>query len=733
MAIRHRRGLESDFDKSKMLQAELAITTDTKKAFITFAPNDTKQLLTSEDSNNIIALSETMAEQIESFEQLVIDKVGINDSTATLTQAYSGSKTQGLVNSLNSSIITKANQSSLDTTNSNVALKASQIDLNTEVSNRINAVANEKSERMAEISVERSRIDSFTSLASGSTTGDAELIDGRSDNGFAFTNIGGNIRNKVSKNLYLLKDNVLTSGANSRTVAIDGTNGMTKYILIKNGNASSGYFGIQGFNSAGSLVFSTLSDQLIAPGGSYVFQILSTITASNVTINNISNRTNCTVDIYSDLDTATKDVVKEVLYTQNPTAITFADAYKTPTNATINTTDNRSIKFTTTAANGLITIAPPKAIAENDYIFHRMKVKSSTNCFLGVILYAVNEGQSSFGHHLIANKEYELYFRTKKYSAAEVGALKIIYQCDTNGTVVEITNMVAVKNSLDAWFDKSDKATMKNFNSRFQVVDVNGSGNFYNFPEALDFLKKTYDVSTIPTALLIKNGYYLQYPTNIYPYAPINKGANMISIFGESRDGVVIECYNTSTTQSKVLDIGGNCTIENLTIRSLNDGTYNLGNDLIHNPYCIHNDTGMGAQSQQYMTVVKNCKLYSACHSPVGAGLHDKQIQRYENCEFISNGINSAGALYVHASVESYAVDMGVEIINCSCVSWDGTKAITLPDTYGYGALTYVDIPVTIQRTIGFTVGSDITDANFKETHQFMPYNALNNVADWNA
>lgn len=718
-------GAYADLDKTAMAIGQIALPND----HVPIARCDTdkwEELVTSESVGEIIALSEKVKVQSDGLEDLIITKTNVNDAAANLTQSWSGSKTQSEFNAINTNLSTKASQVSVD-------LKASQADLSTEVTNRTTAVANEKSERQAEIATERARINSFTTLAAGSTTGDAELIDGRTDNGVSFTNIGGNVRNKISKSLYILKDNALASGSNARTVTIDGSNGMTKYILIKNGNASSGYFGIQGFNAAGSLVFSTPSDQLIAAGGNYVFQIASTITATSININNTSSRTSCTVDVYSDLDSAAKDAVKEVLYTQNPNAITFADAYKTPTNATINTTDNRSIKFTTTAANGLITIAPPKTIAENDYIFHRMKVKASTNCFLGVILYAVNEGQSSFGYHLVANKEYELYFRTKKYSAVEVGALKIIYQCDTSGTTVEITNMVAVKNSLDAWFDKTDKLTMKNFNSTYQVVDVNGSGNFYNLPEALDFLKKTYDVNTIPTALFVKNGYYLQYPTNTYPYAPINKGANKISIFGESRDGVVIECFNTATVQSKVMDIGGECTIANMTIISNNDGTYNLGNDLTHNCYCIHNDTGIGAQTKQYYTTVKNMKLISYCHSPIGAGLHDKQIQRYEDLECISNGINSAGALYVHASVESYATNMGVEIVNYSGASLDGSKAISLPDTYGYNALLYTSIPVIIQRAIGYTTGAKITDDNFKTTHQLMPYSALNNVADWNA
>ena len=58
----------------------------------------------------------------------------------------------------------------------------------------------------SDLEVERRRIDSFTKLSEGSTTGDAELIDGRiGDNGITYTNIGGAIRNQVKD----LKDDVM--------------------------------------------------------------------------------------------------------------------------------------------------------------------------------------------------------------------------------------------------------------------------------------------------------------------------------------------------------------------------------------------------------------------------------------------------------------------------------------------------------------------------------------------
>lgn len=74
------------------------------------------------------------------------------------------------------------------------ALKATKTELSTE-----------EAERLAEIEVERQRINSFTTLAAGSTTGDAELIDARvGADGIVYANAGGAIRGQHTK----LKENL---------------------------------------------------------------------------------------------------------------------------------------------------------------------------------------------------------------------------------------------------------------------------------------------------------------------------------------------------------------------------------------------------------------------------------------------------------------------------------------------------------------------------------------------
>ena len=91
-----------------------------------------------------------------------------------------------------------------------------QAQTNAQLSNIDNKMATKE-----ELGVERKRIDNFTTLSEGSTTGDAELIDGRiGDDGVTYANIGDSIRcqnrkikngelNDGSINLNVINDNVI--------------------------------------------------------------------------------------------------------------------------------------------------------------------------------------------------------------------------------------------------------------------------------------------------------------------------------------------------------------------------------------------------------------------------------------------------------------------------------------------------------------------------------------------
>lgn len=83
------------------------------------------------------------------------------------------------------------------------------------------AVVDEKSERQAEIAVERARIDNLTHLEEGSTTGDAELQDIRvGADGTTYSNAGNAVREQVSD----LKEDITDITGARRALFISGGN-----------------------------------------------------------------------------------------------------------------------------------------------------------------------------------------------------------------------------------------------------------------------------------------------------------------------------------------------------------------------------------------------------------------------------------------------------------------------------------------------------------------------------
>lgn len=81
MAIQLRKGLEKDFKSEKMLPGEMAVTTDTRKIFATFAPGDCKRMATYED----------MEEDIREVTGDIVLKLteGVNSAIAQTEQAVS--------------------------------------------------------------------------------------------------------------------------------------------------------------------------------------------------------------------------------------------------------------------------------------------------------------------------------------------------------------------------------------------------------------------------------------------------------------------------------------------------------------------------------------------------------------------------------------------------------------------------------------------------------------------
>ena len=87
--------------------------------------------------------------------------------------------------------------------------KANKTDVNDKFS-KVNSSLEEKANN-ADLQIQKARIDNFTTLAEGSTTGDAELADGRTGaDGITYTNIGGAIRGQYN----VLKESLIKTNEN---------------------------------------------------------------------------------------------------------------------------------------------------------------------------------------------------------------------------------------------------------------------------------------------------------------------------------------------------------------------------------------------------------------------------------------------------------------------------------------------------------------------------------------
>lgn len=109
-----------------------------------------------------------------------------------------------------------------------------------EIDEQFETMENKKATRQ-EVDIERKRIDSFTKLSEGSTTGDAELIDGRiGANGMVYENIGDSIRGQLKDIHNLFKINYSSNIAdfnwlNPNTSYPSNFKNRCKIELIENG------------------------------------------------------------------------------------------------------------------------------------------------------------------------------------------------------------------------------------------------------------------------------------------------------------------------------------------------------------------------------------------------------------------------------------------------------------------------------------------------------------------
>ena len=148
-------------------------------------------------------------------------------------------------------------------------------DVNTKLNAKLDTKANE-----SDLQVERSRIDSFTKLAAGSTTGDAELIDGRvGADGLTYDNIG----NAIRKQILNVNDKINKSTSVTEYKNILSYGDMKEISHFSGLNLSQETKGIRATSTSATTLLYTNVPFKIKADTSYVL-ILSLVSDSNVTI-----------------------------------------------------------------------------------------------------------------------------------------------------------------------------------------------------------------------------------------------------------------------------------------------------------------------------------------------------------------------------------------------------------------------------------------------------------------
>ena len=145
--------------------------------------------------------------------EIVGNSVGENDVSSVFTETAKEqldntiNQAEAVINSMgsiiqkieDSDVITEVHEARKDKATLNERLESIDLEIEDIKTNKANNTDLEETntnvaKNATDIATQAARIDNFTNLAEGSTTGDAELIDGRTVNGKTYENIGGAIR-----------------------------------------------------------------------------------------------------------------------------------------------------------------------------------------------------------------------------------------------------------------------------------------------------------------------------------------------------------------------------------------------------------------------------------------------------------------------------------------------------------------------------------------------------------
>lgn len=615
---------------------------------------------------------------------------------------------------------------------------------------QFNTIENEKATKQ-EVDIERKRIDVLTSLPTGSTIGDAELIDGRvGADGKIYTNIGNAIRGQITAINNELKDYVIERTDNLYnpnlfdtrdgyyiSYATGNVNGNADYcctIEYIYGEANTWYnlYSPEGTINP-QVAWYDESDKYLGGAASRTFKTSPNTKKIRISFEKAyKNSVVLSKGLFNIEKTYTPYYKLKSEINNSYTLKYFDSVTKGSDGESISNQYSTSFDVNLTNRAIILYQKDNSGLGIGDFIFGRCRVTPNRDIPLINIQMVGADGTyyNNIFRNLKADKSYRLFLNSGKFTS-NISAKQyfriVIYGQDNNSTTVKFDEVCFSNNHYRCYYDENTKATLLNFYTNRFIVGSNEDCHFFDISPCCEFVKRAFDVSSTPVTIFIQNGIYNIGMDDNMPYA-IDKGSNKISIIGESESGVILQKTCTNLKQGRIIEAGGECSIENMTLIQNVDSSF-TGEYSDSRAYCIHLDSDF-LSDVEYITKVKNVTCINYVNAPIGAGLRNNQKLIYENCTLIykaKTGLN--GAFYTHAPNDKNAKNCSLVVDNCNIQHLATGRAILMDNVPN--CLTFDKIPCTFTRNVVYSQGI-IAEEGFKTTHDITPISSLNNIAELN-
>ena len=554
----------------------------------------------SDKSKNPVTTSTYIKHGNQWLDDAVNNAIGAAASKADKTYVDSELTKKANKSDTDAALSTKADKSALEATNASVSANTSNIQgLSTE---------------SAALSA---RMDEFTKLKEGSTTGDAELTDGRvGADGKTYTNIGGAIRGQVTDLKSDLNTSLIRNDLNFSITGYLGKSGelhplntdwkSTDYIAVNKSD----------INAKGNWTTCDVGFNIAFYNDSYEF-----IRGANTTggIINVPDDAK-----YIRVCIIAAEIDKQYFW---QTKI-FAPSDYSEVKESVNEISNAVFERIETALSLSI-----DGYTKSDGTF---STNSSWHRTSYLLLDGFESATVSFGELSESVGFNVAYFGSDKsfilgYRKEDGESTISKYEIPENAKYVVFSSPKSVD-------DSNNKIIYKKNKISYRVIYVNADG--------------TADFTSVSNAVnSCVGGETIRVSNGIYDNEHIEAWGKNISIIGESKNGVLIRCSD-STYENPCIEFSVGL-LENMTFEK-------LGSD--SSGYVLHCEDDF--QYGKYLTI-KNCDFISEKTNSVGMGMRGNSKIVFESCGFY-NTKNQGSCFYLHDANENpYVGIFDIEFNQC--------------------------------------------------------------------